>query len=225
MILRTLRCGYYSVMYDGAHLPLGENIKGAAYTAEIAHAMGAAVEAELGLFGGGEGDHGRVEKASPRETRRMVEESGIDTLAAAVGSVHGQSSRLDLALLEEIAGVTPAPLVLHGGSGIHPDDLREAIPMNVVKVNIGADIVRSWMKGLKEGALLESGDKPPHQVMIQHAETEVSEMARTKLSLMGASGRATLLLQMLEEERLDLSAIWGCAERKMRSPKENLIRR
>jgi len=99
MILRTLRRNYYSVMYDGGHLPL-ENIKGAAYIAEIAHAMGAAVEAELGQFGG-EGHGGRVEKASPKETKRMVEESDIDTLAVSVGSVHGQASRLDLRLLEE----------------------------------------------------------------------------------------------------------------------------
>jgi len=206
MILRTLRRGYCSVMYDGGHLPLDENIKGAAYITEIAHAMGAAVEAELGLFGG-ENQGGRVEKASPAEAKTLVEESGIDTLAVSVGSVHGQSSRLDLPLLEEIAQVTPAPLVLHGGSGIHPDDLREAIQMNVVKVNIGADIVRAWMKGLNEGALLESGDEPPHQVMMQHAATKVSEVARTKLSLMGASQRAKAVLQRLDEASADLSAI------------------
>ena len=206
MILRTLRRGYYSVMYDGGHLPLDENIKGASYITEIAHEMGAAVEAELGQFGG-ENQGGRIEKASPAEAKRMVEESGIDTLAVSVGSVHGQSSRLDLPLLEEIAGVTPAPLVLHGGSGIHPDDLREAIQMNVVKVNIGADVVRAWMRGLKEGALLESGDDPPHQVMMQHAATKVSEVAQTKLSLMGASGHAKPLLQDLEEQSADLPAI------------------
>lgn len=204
MILQTLRRGYYSVMYDGGHLPLKENIEGAAYIAEIAHAMGAAVEAEIGLFGGGEGSHGRVEKASAKESRRMVEESGIDTLAVSVGSVHGQSSRLDLPLLEEIAGVTPAPLVLHGGSGIHPDDLQEAVKMNVVKVNIGADVIRAWMGGLQEGALLESGDEPPHHVMMRHAGTKVSEMARRKLSLMGASYHAKPLLQSLDEERTDL---------------------
>ena len=206
MILGTLRRGYYSVMCDGGHLPLNENIKGAAHITEIGHAMGAAVEAELGQFGG-ENQRGRVEKASPEEAKTLAEESGIDTLAVSVGSVHGQSSRLDLPLLEEIARVTPAPLVLHGGSGIHPDDLQEAIRMNVVKVNIGADIVRAWMKGLEEGAQLESGDKPRHQVMMQHAATKVSEVAGAKLSLMGASRHAKPLLQRLEEERTDLTAI------------------
>jgi fructose-bisphosphate aldolase, class II len=206
MILRTLRRNYYSVMYDGGHLALEDNIKGAARIVQIAHPMGAAVEAELGQFGG-EGHGGRVDKASPKETRRMVEESGIDTLAVSVGSVHGQASRLDLRLLEEIAQVTPSPLVLHGGSGIHPDDLRESIQMNVVKVNIGADVIRAWMTGCQEGALLDSGDDPPHQVMMNHASKKVSQMARMRLSVMGASNHAKPLLRKLQEERVDLSAL------------------
>jgi ketose-bisphosphate aldolase len=205
MILQTLRRGYYSVMYDGGHLPLEENIRGAAAIVEIAHPMGAAVEAEIGQFGG-EGQGGRIEKASPEEAKRMVEGSGIDTLAVSVGSVHGQSSRLDLPLLQQIAEATPAPLVLHGGSGIHPDDVRDATAMNVVKINIGADIVRAWMNGLKEGALLESGHEPPHQVMMRHAGAKVSEIARVKLSLMGGSNRARPLLRKLEEATTDLPA-------------------
>jgi fructose-bisphosphate aldolase, class II len=208
LILQTLRRGYYSVMYDGAHLPLEENISGAAYITKIAHAMGAAVEAELGLFGGGEGHAARVEKTSVEDSRRMVEETGIDTLAPAVGSVHGGNSRLDLPLLEEIASASPAPLVLHGGSGIHPDDLREAVHMNVVKVNIGAGIFRTWVSGLQEGALLKgSHDELPHHLMMNHASAKVSEVARTKLSLMGASGQAKPLLRKLQEERADLPAI------------------
>lgn len=79
--------------------------------------------------------------------------------------------------------------------------------MNVVKVNIGADIVRAWMKGLNEGALLESGDAPPHQVMMQHAAGKVTEVARAKLSLMGASRHAKSLFHRLEEEDTDLPAI------------------
>jgi fructose/tagatose bisphosphate aldolase len=167
--------------------------------------MGAAVEAELGLFGGGEGSHARVEKASADDSRRLVEETGIDTLAPAVGSVHGASSRLDLPLLEAIAGVTTAPLVLHGGSGIHPDDLREALQLKVVKVNIGADVFRAWVAGLQEGASLKPhGEEPPHHIMMNHASTKVSEVARRKLSLMGASGQAKSLLQRLEAARTDL---------------------
>ena len=208
MVLRTLRRGYYSVMYDGAHLSLEDNIKGAAYIAKIAHVMGAVVEAELGTFGG-ETEGGDIVKASPKEAKQLVEESGVDILAVSVGSVHGQSSRLDLPLLEELANGTPVPLVIHGGSGIHPDDLRKGIPMNVVKVNIGADIFRAWMTGIKEGAQLDSGHshEPPHHIMMNHASKKVSEVARAKLSLMGASSHAKPLLQMLEDENADLKAL------------------
>jgi fructose-bisphosphate aldolase, class II len=208
MVLRTLRRGYYSVMYDGAHLTLEENIKGAAYIAKIAHVMGAAVEAELGTFGG-ETEGGDIVKASPQEAKRLVEESGVDTLAVSVGSVHGQSSRLDLSLLEKIANETPVPLVLHGGSGIHPDDLRAGISMNVVKVNIGADVFRAWMTGIKEGVQLDSAHshEPPHYMMMNHASKKVSDVARTKLSLMGASSHAKRLLRVLEDEKADLKAI------------------
>jgi fructose-bisphosphate aldolase class II len=204
LILQTLRRGYYSVMYDGAHFPLEQNITEAAYITKIAHVMGAIVEAELGTFGGeGEGA-GDIVKASPNDAKRLVEESGIDTLAPSVGSVHGQSSRLDLSLLEKIAEVSPVPLVLHGGSGIHPNDLREAIQINVVKVNIGADIVRAWMSGMQEGAQLKSGQEAPHHVMMRHASAKVSEVARTKLALMGASSHGTALRRKLEEETADL---------------------
>ena len=208
LILRTLRRGYYSVMYDGAHLPLKENIKGAGYIARIAHVMGAVVEAELGTFGG-ETEGGDIVKTSPDEAKQLVEESGVDTLAVSVGSVHGQSSRLDLALLETLANETPVPLVIHGGSGIHPDDLRKAIPMNVVKVNIGADIFRAWMAGLKEGAQLDSGDshEPPHHIMMNHASKKVADVARARLSLMGASSHAKPLLRLLEDANADLERL------------------
>ena len=78
--------------------------------------------------------------------------------------------------------------------------------MNVVKINIGADIVRAWMNGLKEGALLESGHEPPHQAMMRHAGAKVSEIAQVKLSLMGGSNRAKPLLRKLEEATADLPA-------------------
>jgi fructose/tagatose bisphosphate aldolase len=170
--------------------------------------MGAVVEAELGTFGGDGEGAADVVKASADEAQRLVEESGIDTLAPSVGSVHGRSSRLDLPLLEKIAHVSAVPLVLHGGSGIHSDDLREAIQMKVVKVNVGADIVRAWMSGIREGAQLEkSGHESPHYVMMNHASAKVSEVARAKLSLMGASSHARPLRRKLDEESADLTTI------------------
>ena len=80
--------------------------------------------------------------------------------------------------------------------------------MNVVKVNIG-DIFRAWMTGVKEGAQLESGHshEPPHHIMMNHASRTVAEVARTKLSLMGASSHAKPLLRLLEDAKGDLEAL------------------
>jgi fructose-bisphosphate aldolase, class II len=109
--------------------------------------------------------------------------------------------------LEKIASLTGAPLVLHGGSGIHPDDIRQARQMNVVKVNIGADLFRAWVSGLQEGAALQvTGHEPPHHGMMTHASGKVTELARKKLSLMGAPGHAKALQQRLEEAGTDLPA-------------------
>jgi fructose-bisphosphate aldolase, class II len=207
MILRSLRQGYYSVMYDGGHLSLEENIRGASRIVSIARVVGAAVEAELGLFGGGGEGHEQVKEATPEESKRLVEESGIDTLAVSVGSVHGQSSRLDLSLLASIAQVTPAPLVIHGGSGIHPDDLREAIPMNVVKVNIGDAIVKAWMSGFQEGTTIDTHHQPPHHVAMRHAGQKVKEVAQGRISLMGGSNHAETLTRVLNETAKDLPKV------------------
>ncbi|MEY2614338.1 MAG: fructose-bisphosphate aldolase, class, partial [Verrucomicrobiota bacterium] len=128
-IIRSLRRGYYSVMYDGGHLPLAENISETERFAEIVHAAGANLESEIGLFGG-EYQGGEPVRAGAVDAVAMVK-SGADTLAVSVGSEHGQSSRLDLELLGDIAEKTGIPLVMHGGSGIHPEDAKAATQLNV----------------------------------------------------------------------------------------------
>src|ERR1700735_98320 len=111
-IFRSLRRGYYSVMYDGGHLPLAENIRETGRFAEIVHAAGANLESEIGLFGG-EYQGGQPVRCGSAEAVEMAK-SGADTLAVSVGSEQGQSSRLDLQLLGDIAEKTGIPLVLHG---------------------------------------------------------------------------------------------------------------
>src|SRR6476469_24133 len=155
-IIRSLRRGYYSVMYDGGHLPLSENISETKRFADIVHAAGANLESEIGLFGG-EYQGGQPVRCGAAEAVEMVK-SGADTLAVSVGSEHGQNSRLDLQLLKEIAENSGIPLVLHGGSGIHPEDAKAATKLNVYKINIGAALINGFVDGLAEGAEL-----PPDQ--------------------------------------------------------------
>lgn len=183
MAVGSLREGYASVMFDGSHLELTENIRETRKVAEVAHAFSASLEGELGLFGG---DHGSVVFTDPEEAERFMDESGADTLAVSVGSEHHQQSRLDLERLAEIAGRVNHPLVLHGGSGIHPDDVREAVSMGVVKINIGHAISVAMNEGAREA--LDAG--LDHYAMLALMREKVRERATEKIRLMGAAGRA-----------------------------------
>jgi fructose-bisphosphate aldolase class II len=201
-IFRSLRQGYYSVMYDGGHLPLAENIAGASRFAEMAHESGAILESEIGLFGG-EYQGGQAITAAAHETSEMAEKSGTDTLAVSVGSVHGQETRLDLELLGEIANSTGIPLVLHGGSGIHPEDTRAATELNVYKVNIGAALINGFVRGLEEGAALPPDHEPRHQQILRHVIGKLRDIARNRLSSFGASGHGNKLLTKLVSAKED----------------------
>ena len=183
MIVDRLRSGYSSVMFDGGELPIEENISRTKQIVEVSHAFGASVEGEIGLFGG---DHSSVAYTDPDEAEHFVAESGTDTLAVSVGSEHHQKSRLDLARLEEIAGRTSGWLVLHGGSGIHPDDVSEAVTLGVVKINIGHAISLAMTGGSSE-ALEANLD---HYQMLEVMRNKVYAVAREKLQSMKATARA-----------------------------------
>lgn len=195
-IIRSLRRGYYSVMYDGGHLSLDENIRETTRFAGIVHAAGANLESEIGLFGG-EYQGGQPVRCGSAEAMQMAE-SGTDTLAVSVGSEHGQSSRLDLQLLSNIAEKTGIPLVLHGGSGIHPEDAQAATKLNVYKINIGAALINGFVAGLAEGADLPPDQEPKHQRILRHVVAKLRDIARNRLSLFGASGHGKKLLVQLD---------------------------
>jgi fructose-bisphosphate aldolase class II len=181
-ILRCLRAGYNSVMYDGHDLPLEGALAETALIVRAAHALGASVEGELGTFGGGQGS---FDLTDPNDVPLMFEQ-GVDMLAVSVGSEHGQASRLNLDLLKAIAAKAQAPLVIHGGSGVHEDDVRAALQLGVVKINIGAALSRAWCGGSREA--LEAGCD--HYGVLKTAGDRVREVAQHRLRLMGAAGRA-----------------------------------
>ena len=180
--LRCLRAGYNSVMYDGHDLPLEGALAETALIVRAAHALGASVEGELGTFGGGQGS---FDLTDPNDVPLMFEQ-GVDMLAVSVGSEHGQASRLDLDLLKAIAAKAQAPLVIHGGSGVHEDDVRAALQWGVVKINIGAALSRAWCGGSREA--LDAGCD--HYGVLKTAGDRVREVAQHRLRLMGAAGRA-----------------------------------
>ena len=137
----ALELGFTSVMFDGSKYPLEENIKRTREVVELAHAKGAAVEAEIGRVGGAEGDYKAVDVlvTSVEEAKKFAEETGVDALAVAIGTAHGNYTvqpKLRIDRLKEIYDAIETPLVLHGGTGLTEEDFKNCIANGIKKINI-----------------------------------------------------------------------------------------
>lgn len=181
--------GYSSVMIDGSALPFEDNVKVTRAVVERAHAAGVWVEGELGGVGGDEDRSSEAEAAErtdPAQAAEFVERTGVDALAAAVGTVHGYTAQrvhVDVARLEAIRDATDGlPLVLHGASGLDDDQLRAAVAAGVMKVNVNAELRRAYLGALREG-LAEDGDSVA--ALQQRAIAAMAEAAAAKLRLLG----------------------------------------
>lgn len=153
-VRRAIDCGFTSVMFDASRDELDTNIRRTRAMVEYAHARGVAVESELGSVGlGRERANARTDLFTKPETVELFcRETGVDTLAIAIGNAHGdyaQAPRLDLKRLDAIRSVTDTPLVLHGGSGIPDDQLEQAFRRGINKFNYGTDIKRCYMNALR----------------------------------------------------------------------------
>ncbi|MGC8968345.1 MAG: class II fructose-bisphosphate aldolase [Thermus sp.] len=155
-VAEALGLGFTSVMLDGSHLALEENIRKTRLAVEVARAFGATVEGEVGAVPGGYGgevDLGPVAYTDPEEAWRFLEETGVDALAVSIGTRHGLHKglvRLNLALLEELSRL-PVPLVLHGASRLSPEEYRAVVERGIRKINLYADLALKAAETLKEG--------------------------------------------------------------------------
>ena len=186
MATSCLRAGYSSVMFDGASYPLEDNIRLTQRIADIAHASDASLEAAAGSFGGGEGDDEDAVLTEVEVAVRVKEEGQADMVACSVGSRHGQSSTLDLGRLEAIAQAIQSPIVLHGGTGIPEADLAKAVTLGVVKVNIGAGLMRALFSAWRTH--VETAED--HYAVYNAASTAIVEVAREKIRFTKAAGKA-----------------------------------
>ena len=151
---RCVDAGYTSVMIDGSKLPFTENVALTRRVVEMAHAHGVSVEGELGHVA--HNDEGCTISdffTRPDDARRFVAETGVDALAVAVGTAHGFYKgvvRLDFLRLQEIRdAVGDTALVLHGGSGVPDELLREAITCGIVKINFGTELKNAFTRAVK----------------------------------------------------------------------------
>ena len=140
-ISEALEIGFTSVMFDGSHLPLEENIAQTNEVIKKAKQYGAAVEAEIGCVGGSEdgSEDIAINCTKPEDAVRFEKETGVDALAIAIGNAHGNyksTPKLRFDILEEVEKITKTPLVLHGGTGITPDDFVRCSKTGIKKINI-----------------------------------------------------------------------------------------
>lgn len=141
VIKQALELGFTSVMIDASHLPIKDNIDMVGRVKDMANRYGACVEAEVGQLGGSEGgteDNGMY-YSNPSEVKELYESTKVDAIALSIGNAHGlykKEPKLKFSLLTDTRKLVPIPLVLHGGSGISPEDFRRCIELGVRKVNI-----------------------------------------------------------------------------------------
>ena len=151
----ALELGFTSVMFDGSHLPLDENIAETKAIMEMAAKTGAAVEAEIGCVGGSEdgSEDIAINCTKPEDAVRFETETGVDALAIAIGNAHGNyksTPKLRFDILQECERLVKTPLVLHGGTGISPDDFVKCSKTGIKKINIATATFDTVEKTVRE---------------------------------------------------------------------------
>jgi fructose-bisphosphate aldolase class II len=218
-IEKCINGGFTSVMIDGSHLPLAENIAITKKVVEMAHPKGVSVEGELGRLKGIEDNISVDEKDAilthPDEAKKFVDESGVDALAVAIGTSHGAykfkgSANLDFVRLKEIIQKTNVLLVLHGASGVPanitekavkygakfsgakgvPDDnIQQAVKLGITKINIDTDTRLSLTAGIREVLAVKPDEFDPRKIL-GPARDLMKETAKLKMRLFGSNGKA-----------------------------------
>ena len=193
-----LEAGFSSIMFDGSHYPIDENVAKTTELVKLAHEMGVSVEAEVGSIGGEEdGVVGAGEVADPAECKRIAD-LGIDFLAAGIGNIHGKYPAnwkgLDFDALDKIHQATGGiPLVLHGGTGIPADMIKKAISLGVSKINVNTECQLSFAAATRE--YIEAGKDQqgkgydPRKLLLPGFEA-IKATVKEKMELFGSVNKA-----------------------------------
>ncbi|MDD2619213.1 MAG: class II fructose-1,6-bisphosphate aldolase [Syntrophomonadaceae bacterium] len=195
-VVKCIRSGFSSVMYDGSKLPLDENIAMTNKVLEIARPIGVSVEAELGKIGGTEDDIHVSEKEArytdPEEARYFVAKTGIESLAIAIGTAHGQykgEPELDFERLAKIKSLIDIPIVLHGSSGVPDEAVKRAIQLGICKVNIDTNIREAFVYTMRKVIQEKPNEIDPRKIL-GPARDAVVKIIRAKMKVFGSSGKA-----------------------------------
>lgn len=195
---KCIKAGFSSIMFDGSHYPIAENVEKTTELVHVAHQLGLSIEAEVGSIGGEEdGVVGLGECADPNECKQIAD-LGVDMLAAGIGNIHGKYpenwpglSFETLAAVNEKVG--DMPLVLHGGTGIPEDMIKKAISLGVAKINVNTECQLSFAAATR--AYVEAGKDQqgkgfdPRKLLAPGAEA-IKATVKEKMELFGSVGKA-----------------------------------
>ena len=195
---KCIKAGFSSIMFDGSHYAIEENVEKTKELVKVAHALGLSIEAEVGSIGGEEdGVIGMGECADPNECK-MIADLGVDFLAAGIGNIHGKYPAnwqgLNFEVLENVKKeVGDMPLVLHGGTGIPADMIKKAISLGVAKINVNTECQLSFAaatrKYVEEGKDLQGKGFDPRKLLAPGAEA-IKATVKEKMELFGSVGKA-----------------------------------
>lgn len=196
--LKTIEAGFSSVMFDGSHYPIAENIEKTKELVKICEAKGISIEAEVGSIGGEEdGVIGQGDIADANECKQIAD-LGVTMLAAGIGNIHGKYPAnwkgLDFTALEAINNATGGmPLVLHGGTGIPADMIQKAISLGVAKINVNTEcqlaFAAATRKFIEDGKDLEGKNFDPRKLLAPGFEA-IKATVKEKMELFGSINKA-----------------------------------
>ena len=195
---KCVKAGFSSIMFDGSHFPIEENVAKTQELVNVAHNLGLSIEAEVGSIGGEEdGVVGNGEIADPAECKKIAD-LGVDFLAAGIGNIHGKYPEnwkgLDfdaLAKIKELIG--DLPLVLHGGTGIPEDMIKKAISLGVAKINVNTECQLYFQEATRKYILADKDitgkGYDPRKLLLPGYEA-IKEIVKEKMELFGSINKA-----------------------------------
>jgi fructose-bisphosphate aldolase class II len=199
-IIKAIRCGFTSVMFDGSKYPLEENIRLTKEVVRIAHSVDVSVEAELGYIGGESASEKMPESYAPKkelftkvvEAESFYKKTNVDALAIAIGNVHGiykGEPSLDFSRLRDIREAVNIPLVLHGGSGISDNDYKELIKLGICKINYYTDMSVYAVEKIRH-YLADNPQFNSYPDLIKHAMEGVKKLVCERFDVWGCTNKS-----------------------------------
>ena len=196
-VVACIEAGFSSVQIDASNMALDENIRLTNEVVAYGHKQGVWVEGELGEMRGGHGESGvftgEIPLVNIDDVKKFVDQTSIDLLAAAIGTVHGNYSneRVHFDLLAKIMKLTDVPVVLHGASGLPDDDVANAVKAGICKVNFGTEIKKLFIDTVRETLTQDPKISGVRELMTPTIEA-ITKLVGEKIDLLGSAGKASM---------------------------------